>query len=73
MITYEGYYIKKNPLYPNIVYIVTKGRGGKIPDVMKGMFTSEGVAKKIIDDYLKLREERERTTNASKADPKSGS
>ena len=55
-IEYEGYLIKPSSLSPKSYVIVTSGRGGKIPDVMNGMFTSIGVAKQLIDSYIEKRE-----------------
>ena len=49
IVEYKGYQIKPSPLSPKSCIIVTSGRGGKIPDVMNGMFTSIGIAKSIID------------------------
>lgn len=63
---YKGYYIKPHKEHPKSYVIVTEGRGGKIPDIMTGMFTDRGTAKSVIDTYLAYKE-----TNA-KAKPKSG-
>jgi hypothetical protein len=65
MITYKGYYIKNHNSFPSNFIIVTEGQGGRIPDKMKGMFTSAEVAKNLIDTYL------ERKANASKTRTKS--
>lgn len=52
MVEYKDYQIKPHKEFPGQVIIVTAGRGGKIPDVMNGMFTSIGTAKGVIDTYL---------------------
>ena len=52
MIEYEGYQIKPHKEFPSNVIIVTAGRGGKIPNVLDGLFTSGLVAKEAIDRYL---------------------
>lgn len=57
IVEYKGYQIKSSPLSPKSCIIVTSGRGGKIPDVMNGMFTSIGVAKSIIDVYTDMKEQ----------------
>lgn len=52
MIVYEGYQIKQSKQMPTLYVIVTDGKGGKIPDVLSGMFTSTPIAKQEIDNYL---------------------
>lgn len=49
---HSGYLIKPLQNSPSVFYIVTAGRGGKIPDALNGMYTSTGLAKKAIDKYL---------------------
>lgn len=49
---YRGYYIKPHKEHPKSYVIVTEGRGGKIPDIMAGMFTDKGTARSVIDFYL---------------------
>lgn len=51
-VVYKGYYIKPHKAHPNNVVISTSGIGGKIPDILGGLFTSTGVAKNAIDTYL---------------------
>lgn len=53
---YKGYYIKPHKEHPKTYVIVTEGRGGKIPDVMAGMFTDRGTAMSVIDAYLTIKE-----------------
>lgn len=56
IIEYQNYLIKPHPLNPKSYLIVTSGKGGKIPDVMTGMFTSIGIAKQLIDSYIEKKE-----------------
>lgn len=49
---YRGYYIKPDKQYPNNCVIVTAGRGGKIPNVLDGLFTSVKVGMDAVDQYL---------------------
>ena len=55
-IEYKGYQIKPNKHMPNQLIVVTAGRGGKIPSVLDGMFTSTSIAKTHIDAYLESKE-----------------
>ena len=55
MIEYKDYQIKVSKESPNCVLVVTAGRGGKIPDMLSGLFTSSAVAKIAIDTYLDLK------------------
>lgn len=48
---YKGYLIKPSKENSNSYSIATAGRGGKIPDVMGGVFTSVGWAKSVVDTY----------------------
>lgn len=50
--TYRGYLIKPHKEFPTSVVIATEGKGGKIPDILQGLFTSLGTAKVEIDKYL---------------------
>lgn len=49
---YRGYQIKPHPQNPKSYIAVTDGKGGKIPDVLSGMFTHPNLIKRIIDSYL---------------------
>lgn len=51
--SYEGYDIKPHKEVPTSYIVVTSGKGGKIPNVLDGMFTSRAVAKDKIDTYLR--------------------
>lgn len=72
MITYKGYYIKPTPRVANMHTIVVEGRGGKIPNVLGGMFTSPTIAKQKIDAYLKSKPAPKEKGNANQAITKSG-
>lgn len=72
MISYKGYYIKSHGVIPGNFVIVTEGQGGRIPNKFKGMFTSTGVAKGLIDRYLETRATTKEKTNASETRTKSG-
>lgn len=52
MIEYQGYQIKPHSAIPTCYVVATAGKGGKIPDVMSGLFTSPTIVKQIIDRYL---------------------
>lgn len=49
---YKGYQIKPHKEYPSNYIVVTDGKGGKIPAVLEGLFTSRGIAAETIDKYL---------------------
>lgn len=72
MIEYRGYYINNSRTYPGSYDLAIKGQGGRIPNVMKGIFTSVGDSKKAIDAYLDTRTKVKGKTNASKATAESG-
>lgn len=71
MITiYNGYQIKPHKEVPTNYIIVTDGKGGKIPEVMEGLFTTRQYAKDVIDKYLASKPKKEATND--KAGNKSG-
>ena len=49
---HEGYQVKPHKELPTSYIIVTDGKGGKIPNVLSGMFTSPTIAIATIDRYL---------------------
>lgn len=49
---YRGYIIKPADRSPALVKVVTEGQGGKIPNVLTGLFTHPADVKQKIDDYL---------------------
>ncbi len=51
MIEYKGYQIKPHKETPTCYVVVTAGKGGKIPKVLEGVFTSPTYAKETIDAY----------------------
>lgn len=59
MIEYREYQIKAHKEWPSLLVIVTAGKGGKIPNVLDGLFTSVAVAKERIDSYLENRIKKE--------------
>lgn len=72
MISHKGYYIKNHKSFPGSFLIVTEGQGGRIPDIMRGLFTSVGAAKGVIDSYLDIKALVKERANASKTRTKSG-
>jgi hypothetical protein len=56
MSEYRGYQIKPSPTMPSHYIVVTEGKGGKIPNVLQGMFTNRTIPKGIIDMYLDSKE-----------------
>lgn len=66
MINYKGYIISTDPISPTLYSVATEGRGGKIPNILSGRFTSVSWVKTLIDKYLADQEEKPR----GKANPK---
>lgn len=56
---YKGYQIKPSREHPKTYIVVTDGKGGKIPDVLTGMFTSRRIAQDVIDNYLASKPKKE--------------
>lgn len=52
---YKGYIIKSHPLSPSLLSVAVEGRGGKIPAVLEGLFTSQHYVTQIIDNYLETK------------------
>ena len=65
MIEYRGYQIKPHKQLPTSYVVATTGQGGKIPDVLGGLFTSTGLIKKLIDQYLEGKTANGKKTNQS--------
>lgn len=63
MIIYKGYQIKPHKAIPKLYIVTTDGKGGKIPDILSGMYTSTGVAKLAVDQYVDKKPKKE-TENA---------
>lgn len=53
---YKGYIIASAKGVGKAYTIATEGRGGKIPNIMLGLFTSRGSAMQVIDFYLTSKE-----------------
>ena len=51
-VIYKGYIIKPAPFSPSLLTVATEGKGGKIPKVLEGAFTSHATVKQVIDAYL---------------------
>lgn len=56
---HEGYLVKPHKENPSCYVVVTQGKGGKIPDVLAGMFTSRTIAIEGINAYLASKAEKE--------------
>lgn len=52
---YKGYLINPSKQAPNLFYVATEGRGGKIPDMLSGLYTTKVLAVSDIDRYLNLK------------------
>lgn len=53
---YKGYLITPTKGLSSAYEIATAGQGGKIPNIMNGLFTSRGTAIQVIDSYLESKE-----------------
>lgn len=69
---FQGYQIKPSKEAPSSYVIVTDGKGGKIPDVLSGLFTTRTIAMEAIEKYLATKQKKEEV-NDNKAGIKSGS
>lgn len=49
---HKGYQVKPSKENPHSWIVVTDGKGGKIPKVLEGMFTSPTLAIRNIDNYV---------------------
>lgn len=67
MINYRGYIISPDPASPSLYSVATEGRGGKIPKILEGRFTSVSWVRGLIDNYLDSQEvtARVRKTNSA--------
>lgn len=50
--SYKGYLIQWDRKTPNVLRITVEGDGGKLPNILKGLYTSRALAKYDIDKYL---------------------
>lgn len=58
MIKHKGYLITHSKQSPNLYYIATEGKGGKIPNCLTGLYTKT-VAIREIDKYVEVKDERD--------------
>lgn len=58
---YKGYLITPAQGAAKCYSIATAGQGGKIPQVMTGLFTSTGIAKQVVDMYIALKQKNVKT------------
>jgi hypothetical protein len=56
---YEGYDIKPARETPTNYIVVTSGKGGKIPNILSGLYTTPTYAKEAIDKYLETKSKKE--------------
>jgi hypothetical protein len=68
---YKGYDIKPHKEVPTCYIVVTSGKGGKIPDVLSGLYTTPVVAQAAIDKYLDSKPKKE-TKDAEAGDTSGG-
>lgn len=54
---YKGFIVKPHKESPKLLTVATAGRGGKIPDVLTGLFTTRGLVYAIIDAYVENKEQ----------------
>lgn len=68
MKVYRGYIISPVPHSPTLMRVAVEGQGGKVPNVLTGMFTSYTTVMEIVDKYLesKLVQESEDVSKARK-------
>lgn len=68
MTVYREYIISPNKTSPSLYVVATEGRGGKVPNVLAGSFTTERWAKEAIDRYVDTQVEKTsvRKTNTEK-------
>lgn len=67
MIIYKGFQIKPHKDLPMTYVVVTDGKGGKVPDILTGLFTTPVYAKGVIDSYLDSKPKKE-TSNGKEVD-----
>lgn len=66
---YKGYYVQPHKEHPTCYIVVTIGKGGKIPDVLSGMYTTRSLAKFDIDNYLDTRPVKKEKTDDETINP----
>lgn len=65
---YKGYLIKQCKISPMHYVVVTAGQGGKIPAMLDSIFTSTGLAMRMIDDYLDNKGQKNGKTRSESGD-----
>jgi len=50
-VVHQGYIISTSKEFPPLLTVAVEGKGGKIPNVLAGTFTSVGLAKIAIERY----------------------
>lgn len=66
---YKGFLINPVKESPGVYGIATEGRGGKIPLILSGHYTTRSLAMKDIDTYMEIKEKvnaKERIEGGSK-------
>ena len=58
---HKGFYVQPHKEHPTCYVVVTTGKGGRIPDILSGMFTTRTLAKYEIDSYLNSKPTKEKT------------
>lgn len=68
MMTYNGFIISPHKLSPSLYVVATEGRGGKVPNILSGSFTTLKTAQSVIDSYVESQGEKTsvRKTNPTK-------
>jgi hypothetical protein len=59
IVSYNGYDIKPAREIPTSYIIVTSGKGGKIPNILSGLYTTPTYAKEAVDKYLETKPKKE--------------
>lgn len=57
---HNGYLIQPHKDSPNCYTVATSGRGGKIPDILGGLYTTRALAMSEIDHYIATRQPKEK-------------
>lgn len=65
---YQGYLIKAYAPSPMLYNVATAGQGGKIPKMLESLFTSTGIAKAAIDEYLAIKESKNGKASSQSGD-----
>lgn len=63
---YKGFLITSAPTSPSLYRVATEGQGGKIPNVLGGLFTSKDVIVQLIDMYVETQKGVENGKTATK-------